>query len=481
MLHQPLVSTITTTPTYCGEHDWEDGPAFRATISQLEAKTSSLKQSVKRILKTATACLQANQALLRADEEFMNVLHETTCTKPLFTHYLDSTLNDMTSERERLQYSMQTLLIDPLQKLYECDIKKAEHKKRQFEEESKKYYASLSKYLGGKKNETKYRAKKSRYDMIRFDYYAFLTDLHRGKKETELLYHLFSLQKRNHTYYTIVAQNLEKNKSGLDHVAELIANASKEQAIVSKERLVTRKVLQDALNQVTTTSYESTSPLSSPVSPRAAPNTPYTVKEEKLNSNKKTTASSERKFHGIRDLQSNCNRLTTTGRRKEGVLFATSRPLKVNGSDKPPHGVTWHKYWCVLRTGQLCEYSNWKRSPSAHREPLNLRFATVRVARNTERKFCFEVITPHFRRLYQAMSQGDMDDWISTINNAIEGVLNGVGSTTDFNHDQNPNEQHQLQQPQPQQRRNSMGGAFVGITTEAKRKFYRHSIGPVKR
>ena len=349
MLREPIISTITTTPTSCGEHDWEDGPAFRATINQLEAKTSSLKQSVKRILKTATACLQANQALLRADKQFMNALHETSCTEPLFTHYLDSTLNDMTSERQRLQYSMQTLLIDPLQKLYECDLKKAEHKKRQFEEESKKYYASLSKYLGGKKNETKYRAKKSRYDMIRFDYYAFLTDLHRGKKETELLYHLFSLQERQYTYYTTVAQNLEKNKSGLEHVAELIANASKEQAIVNKERLITRKVLQDALDQVATTGYGSSSPLSSPVSPRAAPNASYAVKDEKLNNNKKistttaTTTSSERKFHGIRDLQSNCNRLTTTGRRKEGVLFATSRTLKVNGSDKPPHGVTWHK------------------------------------------------------------------------------------------------------------------------------------------
>ncbi|KAI8149770.1 hypothetical protein BJV82DRAFT_589199 [Fennellomyces sp. T-0311] len=438
MIKQPLISAVVSTS--CGERDWEDGPAFRATISQLEAKTSSLKQGVKRILKTATACLQANQVLLRADQQFITALRETVCTEPLFTHYLDSAWDEMHAERERLQNSMQTLLIDPLQKLYDCDIKQAEHKRRRFEEESKKYYASLSKYLGGKKNESKYLAKKSRYDMMRFDYHAFLTDLHRGKKETELLYHLLTLQERQHAYFTSIAQSLDHRKPGLQHVAGLIADASREQAIVNKERLVTRKVLQDALNDV-----EANGSATSPT----------------------TLSESKGKFHGIRDLQSSGDR-ASTGRRKEGVLFATSRPLKVNSSDKPLHGVTWHKYWCVLRAGQLCEYTNWKRNPAAHREPLNLRFATVRMARNAERKFCFEVITPQLRRLYQAMSQDDMDEWVSTINNAIESVLNGAGSTVDINYNQNS-------------RRNSIGGALVGLTTEAKRKFYRHSIGPAKR
>ncbi|KAI9498100.1 hypothetical protein BDB00DRAFT_801139 [Zychaea mexicana] len=474
MLHQPLasaataaVSTTAAHITPCGrgagaatvERDWGDGPAFRANISQLEAKTSTLKQSVKRILKTATACLQAQQVLLQADQQFTAALRETPCTEPLFTHYLNSAWDDIHNERERLQNSMQTLLIGPLQKLYDCDIKQAEHKRRQFEEESKKYYASLSKYLGGKKNETKYLAKKSRYDMIRFDYHAFLTDLHRGKKETELLYHLFSLQERQHAYYTTTAQNLERQKTGLEHIAGLIADASREQAIVNKERSSTRKALQAAVDQVATQKKQQRQHSGDGLSASAA-SSPSSIKDK----------DKEGKFHGIRDLQSPGNR-ASAGRRKEGVLFATSRPLKVNGSDRPAHGVTWHKYWCILRTGQLCEYSNWKRSPAAHREPLNLRFATVRVARNTDRKFCFEVITPQFRRLYQAMSKEDMNDWVSTINNAIESVLNGAGSTADINYQDNT-----------APRRNSIGGAFVGhITSEAKRKFYRHSIGPVKR
>lgn len=72
------------------------------------------------------------------------------------------------------------------------------------------------------------------------------------------------------------------------------------------------------------------------------------------------------------------------------------------------------------------EYSNWKRQLEPHIDPINLRFATVREARNAERRFCFEVITPHMRRIYQATSEEEAQSWIGTIHNSIESVLNGT-------------------------------------------------------
>ncbi|RUS14374.1 hypothetical protein BC937DRAFT_93920, partial [Endogone sp. FLAS-F59071] len=89
-------------------------------------------------------------------------------------------------------------------------------------------------------------------------------------------------------------------------------------------------------------------------------------------------------------------------------------------------------YWCVVSGGQLHEYSNWKRQLEAHNEPINLRFATVREARNADRRFCLEVITPQYRRTYQATGFDDMNSWIATISNAIESVLNGMSSTRDL-------------------------------------------------
>ena len=58
-------------------------------------------------------------------------------------------------------------------------------------------------------------------------------------------------------------------------------------------------------------------------------------------------------------------------------------------------------------------------------EPIDLRMASVREARNAERRFCFEVITPHFKRVYQATSEEDMNNWISAINNAIQSAVEG--------------------------------------------------------
>jgi len=48
----------------------------------------------------------------------------------------------------------------------------------------------------------------------------------------------------------------------------------------------------------------------------------------------------------------------------------------------------------VLDKGQLWEYTNWKRSSELHNDSIHLNAATVREAQNSERRFCFELVTP---------------------------------------------------------------------------------------
>lgn len=60
-------------------------------------------------------------------------------------------------------------------------------------------------------------------------------------------------------------------------------------------------------------------------------------------------------------------------------------------------------------------------------EPIDLRMASVREARNAERRFCFEVITPQYTRVYQATSAEDLNSWISAINNAVQSAVEGRG------------------------------------------------------
>jgi Arf-GAP/SH3 domain/ANK repeat/PH domain-containing protein len=89
------------------------------------------------------------------------------------------------------------------------------------------------------------------------------------------------------------------------------------------------------------------------------------------------------------------------------------------------------RFWIVLDAGKLSEYSNWKQRLDLHMEPIDLRMASVREARNAERRFCFEAITPHYKRVYQATSEEDMNNWISAINNAIQSAVEGR-DTRDF-------------------------------------------------
>ena len=61
-------------------------------------------------------------------------------------------------------------------------------------------------------------------------------------------------------------------------------------------------------------------------------------------------------------------------------------------------------------------------------EPIDLRMASVRTARDADRRFCFEVITPQFKRIYQATSEEDMTNWITSINNALQSAVEGWGT-----------------------------------------------------
>ncbi|KAI8139715.1 hypothetical protein BJV82DRAFT_563547 [Fennellomyces sp. T-0311] len=430
------------------DRDLEDGPLFRATVTQLEGKTSALKANVKRILKAATASLEAKRALAEADEAFVRVLKDIPSVDPLFTSYLDATWPKMNEQWERMQHSMQSLLIDPLQKLYEMDIKAAETKRRQFDDESKQYYAYLAKYLSLKKdtkkdNEAKHLAKKHHFDIIKFEYLAFLNDLHGGKKNQEILYHLLSYQQKQYAFYQTVAAILEPSKQGLDDLASMLADVSREQNIVNKERNEKRKLLE---LQQQRSSLDEQQPLSSP---------PAIVEHQPVD--QPAVVADEDKFRGIRDLQQQPDRdlVSGCGRRKEGFLFSTSKPLKNTNTFDKASGAIWHKYWCVLSGGQLHEYSNWKGQLQTHIEPINLRFATAREARNTERRFCFEVITTHFRRVYQATSQEEMQSWVATINNAIESLLNGMGSSVDLLKDMD-----QQSKPQKKKHGRSLSGAL---------------------
>ncbi|CAK46423.1 uncharacterized protein An13g00210 [Aspergillus niger] len=376
----------------------EDGPLFRATMKALEQKTGNMRAKIKKVLKKAEAAQQAQTACNEAVEAFLSALKEASTSnanaiQPALDHYFERTAVQILNYERLNTIQLQRLVIEPLVKLYNNDIKQAEAKKKEFEEESRDYYAYVSRYLGQRQDslkekkrvesDSKYQAKRRNFELKRFDYSSFMQDLHGGRKEQEVLSHLTKYADTQAKSFLAAAKQVDDMVPQLDALIHEVNQADKEFQFQRTEREEKRRNLEKSSNM-------------------------YIEPDSLANAG----ASSVHSGNGQQ--------------RKEGLLWALSRP----GSHIDPKGINkqaWHKFWIVLDQGKLSEYSNWKQKLDLHMDPIDLRMASVREARNAERRFCFEVITPQYKRIYQATSEEDMANWIRAINNALQSAVEGRG------------------------------------------------------
>jgi Arf-GAP/SH3 domain/ANK repeat/PH domain-containing protein len=379
----------------------EDGPLFRATMKALEQKTGNMRQRMKKVLRKAEAAHMAQIDCNDAISGFMDALREASTSnanavQPALEHYFDKIAREILGYEKQNTVNLQRIIIDPLTKLYNLDIKQAEAKKRDFEEESKDYYAYVSRYLGQRQDslkkkkaaesDTKYQTKRRNFELKRFDYSSFMQDLHGGRKEQEVLSHLTKYADAQTKSYLATAKKVEGMLPQLDALSAEVQEADKEFQYQRTEREEKRRNLEkstityvepDTVPVVgiipPSTSY-STSTNSAYVSDgeigrsdssasqlRAIPTngtsmptpnggvTEFSRSPGSLSSTMGGVGSPgpNSKFKGIRDLEEKDHSQITTSeklgtQRKEGLLWALSRP----GSHADPRGLNkqaWHK------------------------------------------------------------------------------------------------------------------------------------------
>lgn len=79
----------------------------------------------------------------------------------------------------------------------------------------------------------------------------------------------------------------------------------------------------------------------------------------------------------------------------------------------------------MVSNDNLHEYSDWKKKLENY-QIFPLKLTTVKEAKYSDRRFCFEIISPDFgRRIYQALGDEDMRSWVLVIQAAIENQLIG--------------------------------------------------------
>ena len=448
----------------------EDGPLFRATMRSLEQKTGNMRLRMKKVLRTAEAYQAAQQASNQAVVDFTDALREAASSnanavRPALDHYFDKIAKEILLYEKQNTVNLQKLIIDPISKIYNIEIKQADVKKREFDEESKEYYSYVSKYLGQrseslkekkqKQSDEKYQAKRRTFELKRFDYSSFMHDLHGGRKDQEVLSQLTKYADAQARGYLATAKKVEDMVPRLDALVAEVKVADQDFQLQRTEREEKRRVLEKSAkvvnedgmvappgsSQATSQSngIDLTRSMSGAVSSTTSQSPPSTASlavqasaNGMLHTPGTTAAglstSPNNRFKGIRDLEENSGSTVNGGaQRKEGLLWALSRP----GSHVDPKGINkaaWHKFWIVLDQGRLSEYVNWKDKLDLHIDPIDLRMASVREARNSDRRFCFEVITPQFTRIYQAPSEEDMKSWIASINNALQSAFENRSS-----------------------------------------------------
>lgn len=381
----------------------DDGPVFRAAINQMEKKTVQLKQNLKQLIKAMESVLSANKALNEAERHLFQVAAETNSLE-ISSNYSKEGLMQICTLRDHYQEQIQNLFLDPLKRLYEKDVKNAVGKKKEFDQVSDEFYSFLSKYLSLKNldskkkldSDSKYLNKKLDFDLHRFDYLSYMQDLH-FRKDQEIMYHYSSFLEKNEDFYNQVTNLLSSHKQELCEISEKVAFSTKSISQGLKEREEKRRLLEHKrINEA----------------------------NQMILNELKVTEDPESKFRNIRDLAlQGQSEVASLGRKKEGFLFASKSTD--NSSLK------WKKFWCVLSGGQIHEYSHWKDHVKSH-HTIDLKFCTAREARNSDRRFSFEIISPKFQRTYQATSAEEMTSWMNVIGNAISSLLKGNSSKDDL-------------------------------------------------
>lgn len=373
----------------------DDGPLFRATIKSLEQKTGALRAKMKKVLKRAEQAKAAQVASNDALTGFMEALREAALTnaagiQPALDHYYDRTYKEILNFEKQNETNLQKLIIDPLTRLYNIDIKQAEAKRKEFEEESREYYNYVSRYLGIRNNDmkakkkaesdSKYQQKRRTFELKRFDYTSFMQDLHGGRKEQEVLSQLTKFAETQAKNFLSAAKKVSDLMPQLEALSHEVKETDKEFQLQRTEREERRRQLETSQK----TYVEPDSSFVPPATPNPASRDPGSISDFGLRrdgsssirqvssatvgpdgmltshglsstsspSQPGSNFGSPDKYRGIRDLQENefksgASDDSETERRKEGLLWALSRP----GSHIDPKGLNkqaWHKYVPIL-------------------------------------------------------------------------------------------------------------------------------------
>lgn len=459
----------------------DDGPLFRTTLCDLERNTGNVKMRIKKVLKRAEYLREKKIELAEAEALFANAVVEAARTdvpslKPIANAFYSNGRPILVDSLNMSAKNLEAHVIEPMRRIYDQEIKLFDVRKREFDDTSSQYYAWMSRYLAGnnRKKDPKYLEKKRTFELCRFDYFTYMQDLHGGRKQQHVGLELCEYVSEEIDRFVKDVGAISKSVAPKVHQVVIdMKDANKDWARQRSDREDIRRTLERGGGLVTsgvnttnpcgptaTTLSQQPVPLPmlnmSPGTKEATTRTLPTLRVVTADPNGSSDTFSDYDEHPITMCEDPATSPTVEYMRRfpsnltineqlespivdGNTTLLQQQQLPLPTSTSAPNDTKqgllwsmfrqgWHKYWVVVANGKLFEYSNWKQGSESHNEPVDLKVACVREARLTDRRFCFEVVTPQSKRIYQATSDEDVAWWMAAINKGITTSLEQAAS-----------------------------------------------------
>lgn len=413
--------SLINTKTVIFPENYEDGPSFRSMLHELEQKSSLMKyyckKIMKRIVQLSDAYDASQVAVMKLSETLSEASNSTSMNMDiLLDSYLTKAMEIHATFIQKLNYDLINLLYEPFHNIYSSFIKPIDDRRLEFDEQSKSFYGSLSRYLSAKKDkkggDSKFFQKEKTFALQRYDYYCFMQDLHDGSIINDI--NGIFLQ-YFHRQYDHIALFSNLMNSVLPNLQQLNLKLEKTKWSTTR-RDKGREMHRSQVIQTSGRPKSMAPPSPSPISPSfplheiqsPMPNRRMAASADDISQTSNFTTEIKGKCI------SNGGSASPDKIFKEGLLLvfgATELGTDLAMVSK----AAWHKHWIVVENGSLWEYANWKDSVKSNVSSISLKHASADKVRKQGRRFCFEVVTPKLKRLYQATSAEEMDSWIEAI------------------------------------------------------------------
>ncbi|KAJ3379443.1 hypothetical protein HDU92_006693 [Lobulomyces angularis] len=430
----------------------DDGPRFREQIHFLERSTLDLKHNLKKLIKKLENFVDAEHLSKQFYREIMQIFNNfELADENIITHF-NNFETEYIKANDNFLSQVESLLLEPLKSFLEKKVKVMELEKKEFDQESNEYYGFQQKYLSiktdwnpKKKNESdsKHNQKKKNFDLKRFNYFNNLQNLIDPQKTSPISFYLTNFGQKQMLYHHLLGQKAFDTLKGFDRSMKkvnqiIVKNLEMSKEIDEKKNLIGLTGMTNAFLDTSSNSGIENSEFigSQPeLENETISDTPTHVNIENIIA-KDVKKSRHFSFDSAAILQKSTE--------KSGFLFVLN---SMSPTSKTPTLSSWKQAWCVVGDGKFQEFLNWKKldSNSQSTYSLPLLLLTVRIARDCERRFCFEIVSPQIgKRIYQAADSEEVKQWIQVIQAAIEnGLATGESLNITKNYTQSKTEKSQ--------------------------------------